>query len=317
MALYCTFGRTQKALLLPSYILIKSVHKNVENRNVVLETNTLDNFTTQLLQKQSSKWEKIQAKSKEFSKYQENVTRPFARRNMEKNVWTDVIDKKDIRNILDFLRFCVENNTAPPKEVISPLTQCLAEGGKSEAIIQIKGLCEVYYPELLRLNANFDIYLAEALWNQGDLKKSLILFADLYEKSNTFQTQIKSILKYLFLNVIKSRGEAALLIIIKFCEDLHKRHKDLFLLCVVWQMCFLSEWFSDQNIAFELMEKNEVLRKVVLLRVPFLVVSALNNNQIDVVYRLLQFLIEHDLKTEYSSVLQSLFDYKSMLVLPF
>lgn len=315
MALYYNLCKTYKTLLLPSYVLAKHIHKNIESRSVILEIDTIDDFTTQLLQRQTSKWENLQAKSKELCKQQKNIPKVFIAKEEvvhKTESWVDAVERKNVKCILNLVEFCVKNNTIPPKHLVGAAVQILAENGNSVAILQIKRLCETHCSELLRLNANFDVHLAEAFWNQGDVNKSLTLFADIYTRSKALQRQINTTLKYLFLNIIKNRGEAVLLAVIKFCESLHKNHEDVFLLALVWQMCFLSEWFSDQNVAFDLIEQNTELRKVVLLRVPFLASLALNNHQTDLVYRLLEFLLKHELKIEYSSVLQCLFDYKGM-----
>lgn len=316
MALYHNLCKTYKTLLLPSYVLVKHIHKNIESRTVILEIDAIDDFTTQLLQRQNSKWENLQAKSKELCKQQKNMPNvSIAQKEVTNKAdsWVVAVEQKNVNYVLDLVEFCVRNNTVPPKHLTSAAVQILAENGKHVAILQIKRLCETHCPELLRLNANFDVHLAEAFWNHGDVNKSLTLFTDIYTRSKALQRQVNTTLKYLFLNIIKNRGEAVLLAVIKFCESLHKNHQDVFLLALVWQMCFLSEWFSDQNVAFDLIEQNTELRKVVLLRVPFLASLALNNHQTDLVYRLLEFLLKHELKIEYSSVLQCLFDYKSML----
>lgn len=304
MALYNNLSKTYKSLLLPSYSLfVKCIHKNIENRSVVLEVDAIDDFTTQLLQKQSSKWENLQAKSKELYQQRKNIFNP---KNETNKSWDDAVEQKNVKDILELIRIYVENGVTVPIKNINIATQILAENGESEGILQLQRLCGEVYPE-------FEVHLAEAYWNQGDVTKSLNLFADIYKKSKILQRQINTTLKYLFLNIIRNRSEAVLLTVIKFCKDLHKNHQDLFLLAVVWQTCFLSEWFTDQNISFDLIEENVDLRKIVLLRMPFLASVALNNHQTEVVYRLLEFLLKHELKTEYSNILQCLFDYKSML----
>lgn len=314
MALYCNLCKTYKTLLLlPSFVLAKYIHKNIENRNVVLEVDAIDDFTTQLIQKQSSKWENIQVKSKLY-KQRKSTSKTFIAvetANIELDSWSGAVERNDLKNILKLVKYCVTNDTAPPRDFVIAATRILAENGESEAILQIKRLCETYFPDILRLNAHFDIFMAEALWNQGNTSKSLCLFSDIYNNNKAFYGQLNATLKYLFVNTIQNRGEAFLLMVIKFCENLHKTQQDVFLLPFVWQMCFLSEWFTDQNVAFDLIEQNSQLRKVILLRVPFLVTLALNNHQTDVVYRLLEFLLKHELKIEYSTVLQCLFDYKS------
>lgn len=314
MALYCNLCKSYKAAILPSYTLLKFIHKNVENRTVILEVDTIDEFTSQLIQKKNSKWEHIQAKSKCLPQ-QRNHLIGKTKNHLEypPDLWKEAVDERNITVILDILDHYVKTDKPPPKDVIISTVQILADYGKIEAIVQVKTLCENHFPDLLKMSANFDLYSAEALWNQGDVKNSLALFQELYVTSRVFQRPINSALKYLFLNTLKNRSEAVLVLVVKFCEQFHRNHQDIFLLSVLWQMCFLSEWFRDQNICFDLIEGNEELRKTVLLRVPFLVTVALNNHQTDVVYRLLEFLLRYELKMEYSSVLQCLFDYKSKL----
>lgn len=308
MALYCSFCKSYKTVIIPSYALVKYIHKNIENRSVILEVDTLDDFTSQLIQKQSSKWENIQAKSKRHQKHVFSVKHSSDEPLV---LWDKAIEERNTKTILELLDFCVEIDKPPPKSKINSVLQILAENGKSLAILQLKTLYEKHLPDVLKIHTNFDLYLAEAFWNQGDMRKSLNLFQEVYATSKSFKTQINETLKCLFLNTIRNHSEAVLLMVIKFCKQLHDKHEDIFLLSVVWQICFLSEWFSDQEVAFDLIEENGELRKIVLLRMPFIVTVALNSHQIDVVYRLLEFLLRHNLQTECSSVLHHLFDYKS------
>lgn len=314
MALFCNLCKTYKTLMFPSYSAVKFIHKNVRNNTVVLEVDALDDFTSQLVQRQSSKWENLQAKSKQLAEKRTSVSKATViNKSVDEplKVWTDAVEQKDVKRMTGLIDDCVGNNRAIPKSVLVSIAQILAENGRSKSIIQIKHLCDEYYPELSRLHADFDPYIAEAFWNQGDVEKSLALFEHVYATAITFRHQIKLALKYLFLNIIAVHSEAVLFNVIKFCERIHAEHQDIFLLAVVWQMCFLSEWFADQSSAFDLIETNTELRKVVLLRVPFVVSVALNNHQTDVVYRLLEFLLRHELKSDYSRVLECLFDYKS------
>lgn len=313
MALYCNVSKAYKSLVVPSCTLVKYIHKNFESRSVLLEVNSLDDFTSQLIQKQSSKWENIQAKSKQLSEQRKTAVKIFDKSvscsNISLESWSIALEEKNIEMILRIVDFCVETDRPPPKDLICKITQVLAESGQSNAIVRLKNLCGKHFPKFAL--TEFDLCLAEAFWNEGDITKSLDLFMHVYSTNKISQRRINATLKYLFLNIIKSRSEAVLLMALKFCEQLHKKHQDVFLLSVLWQMCFLSEWFADQNIAFDLIEANSELRKVVLLRMPFLVSIALSNHQTDVVYRLLEFLLRYQLQTEYSNVLQCLFDYKS------
>lgn len=314
MAFYSNFCKTYKNLALPSLTLLKHIHKNAVNRSVVLEIDTIDEFTNQLIQRQSSKWENMQTKSKDVLNQRKYVHKPLkvaAPESADEEVWVNAVELKNVSEIESLMGLCVDGNGLPPKGIFHELMSLLAENGRVEGVVEMGKLYERFHPEVLKPGAICDIYLAEALWTRGDVHRSLDLFEDTYKNHAICRRQIKITLRYLMSNVLQNRGEAVLLTLIRFCEHLQETYRDTFLLCVIWQMCFLSEWFTDQNIAFELMERNQKLRKVVQLRFPFVASLALNNHQTEVVYRLLEFLLKEGLKSEYSGVLLCLFDYKS------
>lgn len=298
----------------------------VRNKVITLEEDVFDDFTTQLIQKQSSKWEAIQAKSTQMPDQSVCMNVDVHNRfNSKPKVDESDIDKllknavknEDIQQIISLIDMSVKCEYSPTRTVLFCVLPILSQRGEFETICKIKSICESNYQQLLQQTANFEHYLAEASWIQGDICKSLDLFKAVYENNHHLRRNVTNMIKNLLLHASLNHGEAIMHKILKFCEHVHENFADPHLLGVVWQMCFLSEWYADQCKALQILEKNEKLCDSIVNRFPFAVKSALVNHQTEVVYKLLEFLLKRGWKVEYLNVLQCLFNYKRKFVIFF
>lgn len=140
--------------------------------------------------------------------------------------------------------------------------------------------------------------------------KSISIFEEVYHDNPFLRRKIRLILRYLILEAVSNRSEAVLVNLITFTERLAKAYKDYYVMACLWQACFLSEWFSDQQVAFDLLEKNYVLCKTIQAHIPHVVNISLKHHKTEPVYRLLEVLLKHEMKLQSSIVLVVLFDYR-------
>lgn len=325
MALYKQCSLVKKTLPL-SYIFLKFMSNTVSNKVIILEADAFDDFTTQLVQKQSSKWEAIQAKSTQVTEqsagFKQNINNVVNNKhkldeNKIEKLMKNAVEKDDVHQITNLIDMSIKCGYSPTRFLLLSMLPICSQRGKYETICKIKTICDNNYEQVLQQNANFNHYLAEALWVQGSVCKSLDLFKLVYEENHHLRQNVTTMLKNLILCTSLNHGEAVMFKILKFCEHLHESFTDSCLLGVVWQMCFLSEWYADQCKALEILEKNEKLCNSIVNRFPFVVKSALMNHQTEIVYKLLEFLLKRGWRAEYSNVLQCLFDYKCKSIMHF
>ncbi|XP_013162603.1 PREDICTED: uncharacterized protein LOC106114071 isoform X2 [Papilio xuthus] len=75
-------------------------------------------------------------------------------------------------------------------------------------------------------------------------------------------------------------------------------------------MCWSSTWFSDQMLSNELLETSEKLQNIVRDKATIFSINILREYNEDAVVSLMQSLLKYKMMTEYTKVLQLLFNYK-------
>jgi hypothetical protein len=119
--------------------------------------------------------------------------------------------------------------------------------------------------------------------------------------------------KFLFGECISNRSEASLVLITNFAKKFAKEYGDYYFLSVLWQFCFLSEWFCDQRVANELLEQYQELRAVIMDRIKVTAVIALRQEEFEVVQRLLEVSLRYEMRHNYTYILREFFDLKCKL----
>ncbi|XP_060516529.1 uncharacterized protein LOC132696016 isoform X2 [Cylas formicarius] len=215
----------------------------------------------------------------------------------------------DHRNIIKLSTECIKYNKCPSLPILIQVLSICSENGDKQTITEIVGLCEKNQPEILDDNSYFQHYLAEAIWIKGNIIKSLRLFEQVYKENQFLRRRIRLMLQSLIADSILNHSEAALLNIKIFCEKLAKEYNDYHPLSCIWQSCMLSEWYTDQCLALDLLMENCGLRKALSNRINFAVNSLLNTHSTDIVYRLIEILLKCDMRSEAAGVLLAMFDY--------
>lgn len=161
-------------------------------------TDVMDDFTSNLMQKKSAKWEKRKAVLQ--SKLSCMVTiEPNARhdsiQNLEVNavneLFQQAIDCDDYSAIINLTKQCTEYNKIPSLSILLSALSVCSRFGHKDTIVRISQLCEQIHPELLEENGNFDNYVAEAIWVKGDIKTSLNIFEKVYKENAYIRRRIR------------------------------------------------------------------------------------------------------------------------------
>ncbi|CAG9865133.1 unnamed protein product [Phyllotreta striolata] len=275
----------------------------IRNKCNAVEVKAIDEFTRRLLQNKTDKW----TIRKSFPKYSVNElsSREAIDKSLQEAIKSDNNDK-----IIELIEECITCKICPSiSNLLYALSVC-SQTGKINTIKELRRLCKQHCPETLAINSDFDHYLAQAFWTKGNTSEALNLFKKVYQENSYLRRRIRQMWKHLMTDITENRSEVILNNSVKFSKDIAATHGDFYFLGCVWQMCFLSEWFADQSIAFELMDKYEELCKVVGIRIPYVVMISLNHHRTEVVYRLLEMLLKLEMKTHYTGVLLSLLDYQ-------
>ncbi|CAH1100541.1 unnamed protein product [Psylliodes chrysocephalus] len=287
---------------------------NFHDRMLTMEEDSLDEFTTQLLQKKIEKWSarKTVPKISVDIKQVDDPTHNISDLGIDKinNLFHEAIEYNDNSQILELIEQCISIKVCPStSNILYTLTVC-SQSGNIISIRNIEKLCRQQCPEVLAMNSNFRHFVAEAIWVKGNTNEALILFREVYKENTFLRRKIRLMLKNLIVGVVANRSEVILHNTMKFAEELAKEYKDFYPLACIWQTCFLSEWFTDQCLALDLLNKYNELFKAVVHRIPYVVAVSLHNHQAEVVYRLLEILLKFEMKSQYVGVLLALLDYQ-------
>lgn len=175
------------------------VSRYYHNSQVGMETtDAIDDFTSNLMQKKSVKWEKRKAIF--HSKLSCMITiEPNAKLNSIQNLeigdvnelFQQAIDCDDYSAIINLTKQCIEYNKIPSLTILLSALSVCSRFGHKDTIVRISQLCEQIHPEFVEENGNFDNYVAEAIWVKGDIKNSLKIFERVYKENAFIRRKIR------------------------------------------------------------------------------------------------------------------------------
>lgn len=282
------------------------------------EVDVMDDFTSQLMQNKIGKWALQKKKNdalldqiqKNGDKHVEEISVENMGIDQLNLLFQNSIENNDTESVINLVKLCIKHNKSPAVSTLIGVLSICGESGDKETIFQIQELCKTHNPIALKQNSHFRHFLAKAIWVKGDVCKALEIFESVYRKNPFLRRRIRLMLKYLISDLVINGSEAALGNTIKFSERILRDFQDFNPLTCVWQACFLSEWFTDQCVALELLEKHNGLCESVICRIPYVVFVSLKCHRTEVVYRLLEILLKFQMKQQYSDVLVSLLEYE-------
>ncbi|XP_031328322.1 uncharacterized protein LOC116159482 [Photinus pyralis] len=303
-----------KHLYFPRLQSINLCFCNLQPGILAFDSDALENFTTQLMQRKVNKWESGRMKQNLRSS---PLSIKFATKQSVAidvtavdGVLRDALEVDDKDCITSALDECMKFRVLPDMANLLQAFSFFAHAGDKAMVLKLIELSKLLNEDTLVQYSYFKHYLAEATWAKGNVSEAILLFEEVYAKNLYLRRRIRSMLNSLVSDSIRGRSEAVLLLILSFAKRLGEIYKDFYPLACIWRCCILSEWFTDQSIALELLEHNEDLRKIVTKHVPIIVYVALREHQLDLVYRILEVLLRCESKAHYATIIEMLFDYR-------
>ncbi|XP_063241108.1 uncharacterized protein LOC134541528 [Bacillus rossius redtenbacheri] len=214
------------------------------------------------------------------------------------------------RSVIELLQVLCDRKRALPSECLLEAVSSFSRLGLIEGVKAVQMLCKETNVYEYTIQGGYNHYAAEATWTCGNIQEALSIFITVYEHNCNLRKKIRSMAKFLVKDVLSKQGEAALVLVTRFALTLASEHQDYHVLMVLWQCCFLSNWFADQRLAATLLNKHPELQSKVEEGALEMAFISLKRNHVEVVHRLLEVLLLHEMRTAYSQVLKALFDYK-------
>lgn len=280
-------------------IITKNIGKIVRNGPTSITTNyltpiaykstyidTIDSFTNNLVDRKTLKWEINREKLHQKSS---NVYPPIAKQFSitAKHFVRQIANLKDVRLEMNFVNMSKDQIDQLFRSAIYDdsrsyvyelIDECRHHSKfPSEAVIH--EIC-LYLITILDLNALqlftefcdtnncsccVSYYNGLCLWKLGRYQASLELLKCKYceVSNNKDKATICAIFNIIVRETVNQKSEAVLVALKNVAVSILKQHNDSIILNYLWQNTFQSNWYSDQQLANQLYEDYEDVRKMV------------------------------------------------------
>lgn len=214
---------------------------------------------------------------------------------------------ENITDLVKRIELHMTNEKCIPNSKLYFLLNYFVKVGNTSGVKAIQSVVKNNNTANFQLNSNYNHYLAEALWVNGKIEESLKLFTITYSNEHV-RPKVVIMLRCLFPILITQHSEVLVNKIIKSIEQFSIEKNDFIILMYIWKELFESEWFSDQKLSTELLERNVQLLNLIQFIIPTMGKVLLAQHKIQTFNRLLEFTIEKELKQD-TTLIQLLFDY--------
>ncbi|XP_050305486.1 uncharacterized protein LOC126742743 isoform X1 [Anthonomus grandis grandis] len=295
------------------HINVSQVHWSSKND----ESETLDQFTTQMMERKSGIWERRKLLARKKIQSNQTVIETPLADNLLAQLSSDAINDlfynelnhEDHPKVVQLIKQCVKCNKIPSVSLLLRALTICASSGDKDSIREVAELCGRIRPDILVENCNFEHYDAQAIWIKGNVVKALEMFGKVYRENVYLRRYIRSIIKHLISLSMDTHSEAMIVNVLNFSDELILEYNDYFILASLWQSCILSKWFTDQQFALDLLLKYAKLKDVISDKIVVVVEVCLRHHQTEVVYRLTEVLLQLNCRNDIGKVLVALLDY--------
>jgi hypothetical protein len=174
--------------------------------------------------------------------------------------------QEDLHNILGQ---CSKFERVPTDIVSLSTLKFLSSKGKAEQLNNFIALLKKVNFDFYTFNMELKHYEALCVWKNGNVDKSLNLLKAAYEnhhsnndlenEHNEFQQIIEKIIE----DTIGHKSEGVLIALTNLGTYFADNFQDNFMLTTIWTHCFVSEWFSDQQVAVKIFQRCEEFRNLI------------------------------------------------------
>lgn len=295
-------------------------------------SDAIENFTSELINKSQLKWSpktktvRIAAASKgdlllvrkttqqllkEINSIYDSVLCVDVRKLQDEQLsalFTNAIAENSRQDLNFLANECLKWTRLPTRQVNLDVL------GFYEKTKQFENL-EKYYDFCLTMDESpfhLQLFKVQFYWTEGNTDKALNLLDEIHDVARKTSDDRGDLIacKDLFLKLINDavgkKSEAVLLKLIHLIETL----EDMSILEQAWNELFISEWFSDQQLALGLFRRHGSLRLRISVQINYITFLLLREHNVDAVYRLVEILLSHEMMHECQKVLGLLFDYQ-------
>lgn len=163
------------------------------------------------------------------------------------------------------------------------------------------------------LACNFIGLQFQSYRNSQQSSKALLLMEQYYINFPNSRREARTYMATIIRDVVSNHSEAVLVQCKHLALRLEKNYRDSRPLIYLWHACFSSEWFSDQQLAKEILafiSKSKKLVETFDKKLMTATYSALGRHRPELVQNLIEDLIANDLRSRLTIPMRLLFDYR-------
>lgn len=296
-------------IVCPSNKVLRNTIKNVyQTISYAFYSNSLDAYIDSLVIEKGSK------KQMSLHKYFESSSKNSSTLNVKNSVMVNPNLEKwntyrveNNTDLISKIEYEMREETTIPNKKLYYILTYYVKCGDISGVKTIQLIIEKYNSTHFRLHSEYKHYMAEAMWINGKIEDSFELFSIAYNNV-LIRPQVIVMLKCLFPLLISRHSEVLLNKIVCLVEKFSVENNDFTILAFVWKELFQSDWFSDQELSRDLVQRNVKLRSVIHFIIPSMGKTLLKEHNLDTFYRLFEFTLKHELNQD-GILLRFLFDY--------
>uniref|UniRef100_A0A1B6LRK9 Uncharacterized protein n=1 Tax=Graphocephala atropunctata TaxID=36148 RepID=A0A1B6LRK9_9HEMI len=220
----------------------------------------------------------------------------------------DTSNKSCVQDLVSCLEQYSKGETSVPNKRLDVLLIYFAKNGNTTGVKALQIFIKEHNIQHFQLQSEYKHYLAEALFINGKVEDSLKLFFSAYNNIQ-IRNKVKLMLVCLFPLLSTQHSDATLRKTIDRIEQFSLEREDEIILGCLWKSLFQSTWFSDQQLAKQILERNSCLLQVIQWMIPAIGKAFLKEHRIDDFYRLIELTLEYGLNKFEAVLLRHLFDY--------
>lgn len=186
---------------------------------------TMDEFTTHLMEEKSRKWNVIRNKLIENNKT-DYTAPPSYKKYLDELVHCTVNNEEKISILRSALEQRYKDELTTKYETLDSLAMWCARQGDKETYDLVVKLVKKNYIYRLRTDGNWEYYEALLRWMKGDTVGALKQLEILFEKQIYLRKKLRFVFRFILIGVVSKRSEATLITTIATCERLAEKYNE-------------------------------------------------------------------------------------------
>lgn len=221
----------------------------------------------------------------------------------------DCNDKKTFNELFDQI---IELKRLPSDSTVLRILCfiCDDSAASMDKVMQLVDVCKEENMEFYARSMAFYPFLSQKLWKMQRFDDALSTLVEVYP---TTDKSVKSFVlrnfRQIIFDAIRKQDEETVNKLVQSAKKILEERNSPTILVYIWADCFSNTFFSNQTIANDIFEEYEIVRETVSRDIGWIVLSLIQQHNIDGLQRLIEQCLKFGMKEECGTCMRALFDY--------